>query len=95
MVGYFARQHPSPALEMVPLGDDSSEAMTFEFSMGVKKGNRELKARLEGALDRRATDVRRILADYGVPILPLKPHRESADEKGAPPGSHKHDHTNN
>ena len=38
MVGYFARQHPSPALEMVPLEDDSTEAMTFEFSMGVKRG---------------------------------------------------------
>ena len=94
MVGYFARQHPSPALEMVPLGDDSSEAMTFEFSMGVKKGNRELKTRLEGALDRREADVRRILADYGVPILPLKPPGESAAEKRVPPGSHKHDHDN-
>jgi mxaJ protein len=94
MVGYFARQHPSPALEMVPLGDDSSEAMTFEFSMGVKKGNRELKTRLEGALDRREADVRRILADYGVPILPLKPPGESPNEKRAPPGSHKHDPDN-
>ena len=94
MVGYFARQHPSPALEMVPLGDDSSEAMTFEFSMGVKKGNRELKTRLEGALDRREADIRRILADYAVPILPLKPPGESAEEKRAPPGSHKHDPNN-
>jgi mxaJ protein len=91
-VGYFARQHPSPPLEMVPLGDDSSEAMTFEFSMGVKKGNRELKTRLEGALDKRETEVRKILADYGVPMLPLKPPSEPAEEKRVPPGSHKHDH---
>jgi len=91
MVGYFARQHPSPALEMVPLGDDSSEPMAFEFSMGVQKGNRELKTRLEGALDRRAADVRRIFEDYGVPLLPLKPPSESAEQKPSPPGSHKHD----
>jgi len=91
MVGYFTRQHPSPALEMVPLGDDASEAMSYEFSMGVKKGNRELKTRLERALDRREADVRRILADYGVPTLPLKPPGESAEEKQAPPGSHKHE----
>ena len=91
MVGYFARQHPSPALEMVPLGDNA-EAMTFEFSMGVKKGNRELKTRLEGALDRREADVRRILADYAVPLLPLKPPGKSLGEKRAPPpGSHQHD----
>lgn len=93
-VGYFARQHPSPALEMVPLGDDSSEAMTFEFSMGVKKGNRELKTRLEGALDRREADIRRILTDYGVPLLPLKPPGAPPEGKPAPPGSHKHDHDN-
>lgn len=91
MVGYFARQHPSPALEMVPLGDDSSDAMTFEFSMGVKKGNRELKTRLEGVLEKREADIRRILADYGVPMLPLKPPAGSTDEKRSPPGSHKHD----
>ena len=91
MVGYFARQHPSPALEMIPLDDDSAEAMTFQFSMGVKKGNRALKTRLEGALDKREADIRRILADYGVPMLRLKPPGESAEEKQAPPGSHKHD----
>jgi len=91
MVGYFARQHPSPALEMVPLGDDPPEAMTFEFSMGVKKGNRELKTRLEGVLDRREADIRRIFEDYGVPLLPLKPPADSAEQKPSPPGSHKHD----
>jgi mxaJ protein len=89
--GYFARQHPSPALELVPLGDDPSVPMTYEFSMGVRKGNRELKARLEGALDKREADIRKILADYGVPMLPLKPPAGSTDEKSAPPGSHKHD----
>ena len=94
MVGYFTRQHPTPALEIVPLGDDPSEAMTYEFSMGVKKGNRELKTRLEGALDRREADVRRILADYAVPILPLKPSGEALEEKQAPPGGHKHDQEN-
>jgi mxaJ protein len=91
MVGYFAQQHPSPALVMVPLADESSEAMTFEFSMGVKRGNRELKTRLEGALDKREADIKRILEDYGVPVLPLKPPGESAEAKPEPPGSHRHD----
>ena len=91
LVGYFTREHPSPALEVVPLGDDASVPMSFEFSMGVKKGNRELKTRLEGALDRREADVRRILADYGVPLLPLKPPGEVVKEKRPPPGSHEHD----
>jgi mxaJ protein len=91
LVGYFARQHPSPALEVVPLSDDPSQPMAFEFSMGVKKGNRELKSRLEGALDRKQAEIRRIFEDYGVPLLALKPPRESAEDKRPPPGSHKHD----
>jgi quinoprotein dehydrogenase-associated probable ABC transporter substrate-binding protein len=90
LAGYFAREHPSPALDVVALGDDASVAMTFEFSMGVKKGARDLKTRLEGVLDRRQAEIDKVLADYGVPLLPLKPPGEPAEEKPAPPGSHKH-----
>ena len=39
--------------------------MTFEFSMGVKKGNEALKKQLEEALDRRQTEIAQILNDYG------------------------------
>ncbi len=91
LAGYFAKAHPSPALEIVPLEDDPKVAMSFEFSMGVSKGARELKARLEGSLDRRAEQVRKVLEDYGVPLLPLKPAGPSPPERAAPPGSHEHD----
>jgi mxaJ protein len=94
LVGYFTKQHPS-ALEVVAIDDDAKVPMSFEFSMGVRKGNRELKARLEGALDRRAADIRSILADYGVPLLPLKPPGETPEQKRAPPpGSHQHNPDN-
>jgi mxaJ protein len=93
LVGYFARNHPSPALETVPLEDVPSAAMSFEFSMGVGKGNRELKARLEDVIDKRAADIKRIFEDFGVPLLPLKPPK-SAEQKPSPPGSHKHDSRN-
>ena len=93
LVGYFTKQHPS-ALEVVAIDDDAKLPMSFEFSMGVRKGNRALKARLEGALDRRAADIRSILADYGVPLLPLKPPGETPEQKRAPPGSHQHNPDN-
>jgi mxaJ protein len=91
LAGYFAKQHPSPAIEIVALEDETVEALTYEFSMGVKKGQSDLKSRLEGALERRAADIRKILEDYGVPLLPLKPPGETNDEKRPPPGSHRHD----
>jgi mxaJ protein len=93
MVGYFIKHHPS-VLEVVSLSDDPTVPMSFEFSMGVRKGDRELKARLEAALDKRQSNIRQILADYGVPLLPLKPPSEPVEEKPAPTGSHPHDHNN-
>ncbi len=89
LVGYFNKQHPS-ALDVVSLDDDARVPMSFQFSMGVKRGNRELKAQLEGALDRRAGDVKKILEDYGVPLLPLVPS-QPVEGKSPPPGSHRHD----
>jgi mxaJ protein len=89
MVGYFAKQNPS-TLEVVPLEDDPGLPMSYEFSMGVRRGNRELRARLEEVLDRRAAEVRKILDDYGVPLLSLKPPAAAPDEKKAPPEGHRH-----
>jgi mxaJ protein len=91
LVGYFARKHPSPALELVPLEDDRSEPMSFEFSMGVRKGERELKSQLEEVLDRRQAEIRKIFEEYGVPLLPLKPAGDAAERTPPSPGSHKHE----
>ncbi len=91
LAGYFAKAHPSPALEIVPLEDDAAEVLSYEFSMGVRKGARDLKSQLEGALERRAAEVRNILVEYGVPLLPLVPPQESREEKRPPPPeSHRH-----
>jgi len=42
--------------------------MSFDISMGVRKSDKELRSRLEGALERREAEVRKILADYGIPV---------------------------
>jgi mxaJ protein len=94
LVGYFVKQHPASGLELVPLNDDPSVPMSYEFSMGVSKGNRDLKTRLEGILDRRQADIQRILDEYGVPLLPLKPPGESVGEKHTSAESHHHDADN-
>lgn len=39
--------------------------------MGVREGNRELKVQLEEVLSRRQTEIRKILEDYGMPLLSL------------------------
>jgi mxaJ protein len=74
LAGYFVKtKAPNTTLGLSPLPDDRVVPMTFEFSMGVKKGNQALKEQLEQAMDRRRAEVTKILDDYGVPLLPLKP----------------------
>lgn len=73
MAGYTVKQlNGSSPLEVVLLdGGEPGLPFTFEFSMGVKEGNKELKAELEEAISKRHTEIRKILEEYGVPLLPL------------------------
>jgi mxaJ protein len=87
LAGYFAKmtqKNGGPALTLLPLADDRLIPLTFEMSMGVKKGDQALKAKLEQAIDHHAAEIRQVLEDYGVPLLPLKPPRV-----GPPAGSPK------
>lgn len=97
MAGYFAKTKAAGStLTLSPLADDRVVPMTFEFSMGVRKGEQALKQQLEQALDRRRAEVTKILDDYGVPLLPLKPPAPPGEGKGSdkapePPGAHHHE----
>jgi mxaJ protein len=93
MAGYFAKTSAAKtSMTLAPLADDPTIPMTYEFSMGVQKGNEALKKQLEEALERRQTEIAQILNDYGIPLLPLKPVGQagSPDKKPEPPGAHKH-----
>ena len=69
LAGYAARLLNAP-LELVPLADEPGVPLSFDISMGVAKGNEALKDRLETAIDRRRTEIRAILEEYGVPLVP-------------------------
>jgi mxaJ protein len=71
MAGYFARKSALP-LVIAPVPDVGRTPMSFEISMGVRKSDGALKARLEGALERRGAEIEKILADYGVPVVAAK-----------------------
>lgn len=69
--GYYARQQQTP-LEVVPVSpqiDPPSLPFTFDISIGVRKGDEAFKKQIEDILDRRRTDIRRILERYGVPLV--------------------------
>jgi mxaJ protein len=70
--GYFAaRAVPAVALTVAAPPADLELPFAFSIAMGVRKGDRAMKAQLDDFLVRRAADIGRILDDYAVPRLPL------------------------
>lgn len=74
VAGYFQKKKGASSLELVPIEEPKSGApkgFTFEMSMGVRKADTELKVRLEQVLERKRDEIRAILEEFGVPLLPL------------------------
>ena len=73
IAGYYATRQRVP-LEVVAIPSAPGDLpFSFAIAMGVKKGNDALRARLEAELDKRQADITRILKDFGVPLLDLRP----------------------
>jgi mxaJ protein len=73
--GYFAKRQPIE-LEVAPVSSNTEEAflpLIYDISMGVRRGDTAFKEQLEGILDRRRGEIRKILEAYGVPINLSRP----------------------
>lgn len=73
IAGYFARQSAVP-LTLVPLEYDSASGMpfAFNFSMGVRRRDRELRDSLDRFIEAHASELQGILTEFGVPLLPVR-----------------------
>jgi mxaJ protein len=71
LAGYFANKSKQlVALQTVaPLNDGTMLPMMFDISMGVRKEDRALRDELDEVLERRRPEIRRLLSEYGVPVL--------------------------
>lgn len=70
--GYFAGRQAVP-LRVTPLrerGDGPGAPFVFAIAMGVRHRDTALMRRVGAVLERRRDDVRRILEEYGVPLVP-------------------------
>ena len=82
IAGYFAKKKGAP-IEIVLLEGqpDAGTRFAFDISMGVRKGDKELKAKLEESIARKRDEITHILEDFGVPLLPAS--EEKAGDKKA------------
>ena len=70
--GFFAARQRVP-LEVVPVPSGKTDLpFAFDISLGVRKGDDALKAKLEQVLDRKQIEIQKILKDYNVPLLNRK-----------------------
>jgi mxaJ protein len=82
IAGYFAKKKGAP-IEVVLLEEPAAGSpFAFDISMGVKKNNKELKARLEDSIARKRGEITRILEEFGVPLLPVVEGKTT--DKGKP-----------
>ena len=70
IAGYFQKKKGAASLAVVPI-EGAEDGAAFDISMGVRKADTELKARLEQVIDRKQDEIRAILQDFGVPLIPL------------------------
>ncbi len=69
IAGYYAARQKVP-LELVPVPSAKGDLpFAFNISMGVKKGNDALKARVETVRRERSAEITAILKEYGVPLM--------------------------
>jgi mxaJ protein len=88
VAGYFVAKKNAP-LRIVPIESSNPVIPTaFNFSMGVRKGDKDLKEKLERILDERKSQIRKVLEDYGVPLLEIT-QSPTVDSKATVKG-HKH-----
>jgi mxaJ protein len=69
LAGYFAKQSTAPlkVVAVLPQVDQPFLPFVYDISMGVRRGDQQLKDQLEQILDKRRADIDRLLAEYAVP----------------------------
>lgn len=72
LAGYFAhRSHVPLRLDAVTPAGDPRWPMSFDISMGVRRGDRELLDRIDAILEHEQPAIRAILERYHVPLEPM------------------------
>jgi quinoprotein dehydrogenase-associated probable ABC transporter substrate-binding protein len=70
LAGHMARTIHSREMVVVPLQSEPGVRFDYEMAMGVRYGEPEWKATLQGLIDKHRADIEAILRDYAVPVLP-------------------------
>ena len=68
VAGYYASKF-NPPMKVVPMKSEPGVQFDFAFGMGIRRGEPEWKAQLEGFLDTHQAQIAEILKTYNVPLI--------------------------
>jgi quinoprotein dehydrogenase-associated probable ABC transporter substrate-binding protein len=71
LAGYFATRETVP-LDIAPVSPEADSRFVrfvFDIAMGVRRDDLALGAALNGVIEQRRVEIRRILREYGVPLV--------------------------
>jgi mxaJ protein len=81
--GYFSQFEPEP-MQITPIPEKENSPLfqfAWDISIGVKRGNKELRDQLNAILRNKKSEIAAILDGYHVPQLPLGTARVEGGEK--------------
>ena len=71
IAGYFSRRQTVP-LTLIPVPAEASAPtlpLSYSIALGVRRGNEQLREKLNDLLNRKSTEIKQILTEYGVPLI--------------------------
>ena len=68
VAGYYASKF-NPPMKVVPMKSEPGVQFDFAFGMGIRRGEPEWKAQIEGFLDTHQAQIADILKTYNVPLV--------------------------
>lgn len=85
IAGYYAKQIGAD-LQLTPIESDSVSGIPFSYSMGMatRRRERQFKDSLERFITSKAPEIRSLLQQYGIPLLPLPADSSTAAAPGGP-----------
>ena len=69
IAGYMGKTVHDPDLVVVPMESEPGVRLDYPMAMGVRYGEPEWKAKIQGLIDKHRAEIDAILRDYAVPIV--------------------------
>jgi len=80
MAGYVQAQSPKDSYIALPMTSAPGIKFDFSIAMGVRQGDNDRKQQLNTLIEQNLTEIQKIVASYGIPILPIPEQASRQDD---------------